>query len=49
MELYQIMNQFSGKNIDDVELTTLSDLQYILEHLPNDVTYTIKGDEDLCM
>lgn len=49
MELYEIMNQFSGKNIDDVELTALSDLEYILEHLPNDVTYTIKRDEDLCM
>lgn len=47
MELYQIMKQFSNKKIDDVDITALSDLQYILEHLPNDVIYTIKGDENL--
>ena len=49
MELYQIMDQFSNKKIDEVDITALSDLQYILEHLPDDVTYTIKGDENLCI
>ena len=34
MELYQIMDQFSNKNIDEVDITALSDLQYILENLP---------------
>lgn len=42
MELYQIMDQFSNKKIDEVDIMALSDLQYILEHLPDDVTYTIK-------
>lgn len=47
MELHQIMNQFSNKNIDELDITALSDLLYILEHLPNDVTYTIKHDNKL--
>ena len=47
MELYQIMDQFSNKNIDEVDITALSDLQYILENLPNDVTYVIKHDNEL--
>lgn len=47
MELYQIMDQFSNKNIDEVDITALSDLQYILENLPNDVTYVIKHNNEL--
>ena len=47
MELYQIMDQFSNKNIDEVDITALSDLQYILENLPKDVTYAIKHDNEL--
>ena len=47
MELYQIMDQFSNKNIDEVDITALSDLQYILENLPKDVTYVIKHDNEL--
>ena len=47
MELYKIMDQFSNKNIDEVDITALSDLQYILENLPNDVTYVIKHDNEL--
>ena len=27
MELYQIMKQFSNKNIDELDVTALSDLQ----------------------
>lgn len=46
MELYEIMNKFSGKNIDDVDIKDLSDLQYILENLPKDVDYVIKGNKD---
>ena len=33
MELYEIMNKFSGKNIDDVDIKDLSDLQYIQNYV----------------
>lgn len=46
MELYQLMEKFSDKSIDEVELNDLSDLQYILENLPKDVDYVIKGNKD---
>lgn len=42
MELYEIMRKFSGKNIDDVDIKDLSDLQYILENLLKDIDYVVE-------
>ena len=47
MNLEKKLFEWEGKHIDELPITELSTLQYIIEHLPSGITYTVKSDKGI--
>ena len=46
-KIEELLSEWEDKHIDDLSITELSTLQYVLEHLPIGVTYTIGTDKGI--
>ena len=46
-KIEELLSEWKNKHIDDLSITELSILQYVLEHLPAGVTYTIGTDKGI--